>query len=184
MIDTFRLRLARVTMIAGIVVAGGCGTLPPASKHDDATHREGAVSYSRIEASASEQYKLTQSEHAFGAQLITNDPPAYPEILVGKALPPTTIRVKAIVDEAGHVSDVRDLDSSPDPDRQALFQACRTAVMGWTFSPMTIVQESDDGRGNIRQVKKNAAFSLDYAFRFELVGGRPRVTATNAATGT
>ena len=179
MIDRFKSRLACYAMIAGAALAAGCATIAPPSKHDDATKREGAVSYSRIEASANEQYKLTQSEHAFGAQPITNDPPVYPESLVGKALPPATVRVKAIVDEAGHVTDVRDLDTSPDPDHQALFQACRTAVTGWTFTPMTVVRESDDGRGNISQVKKNAAFSLDYAFRFELVDGRPRVTATN-----
>ncbi|WP_426284598.1 hypothetical protein [Luteibacter sp. E-22] len=184
MIDSSSSRLACVAMMAGIVVAAGCGTLPPSSKHDDAAKREGAVSYSRIEASANEQYKLTQSEHAFGAQLITNDPPVYPEGLIGKALPPATIRIKAIVDETGHVTEVRDLDTSSNPDHQALFQACRTAVMGWTFTPMTIVRESDDGRGNISQVKKDAAFSLDYAFRFELVDGRPRVTATKEAAGT
>lgn len=164
-------------MLAATIMAAGCGTMPPRSRHDEATHRSGAVSYSTLAASADEQYKLTKSEHAFGAQPIKHAPPAYPEALIGKALPPTTIRIKAIVDDTGHVSEVRDLDASSDPDHQALFQACRIAVMGWTYSPMTVVQESDDGHGNISQVRKNAAFSLDYVFRFEVIDGRPRVTA-------
>jgi hypothetical protein len=178
LINAVSLRFLRAFVLTGIITATGCGTVPPSAKPDNAPHREGAVTYSKLAAPPDQAYKLTQTEHAFGAQPITNEAPAYPESLVGKALPPTTIRVKAIVDDAGHVSDVRDLDASSDPDHQALFAACKAAVMRWTYSPMTIVQESDDGRGNISQVRKNAAFSLDYAFQFEIVDGRPRVTTS------
>lgn len=165
-----------VTLLAGVLLAA-CQTTPPKPGHGESSHKEGEVSYSELPAASAAQYKLKQSEHAFGAQPISNDPPVYPEQLVGKALPTVTVRVKAIVDDSGSVTEVRDLDASSDTNHQAFLDACRTAVTRWKFSPMTIVQESDDGRGNISQVRKNAAFSRDYAFRFEIVDGKPRVSS-------
>lgn len=169
-------RLAGVVLLIAAVSAAGCHTAPSVPDRAKAPPKEGAVSYSALQPAAGEQYTLKVSEHAFGAQPIVRGAPAYPEALIAKALPPVVVRVKAIVDDSGKVSDVRDLDPSSDPDHLAFFKACQAAVSTWEFSPMTVVQESDDGHGNISQVRKNAAFSMDYAFRFELVDGKPHVS--------
>jgi hypothetical protein len=100
----------------------------------------------------------------------------YPASLVDRQLPPVIVHAKAIVDEQGHVIEVRDMDDDSAPDHSAFFAACREAVRQWQFTPMTVVAELDDGKGNISQTRKNVAFSLDYAFRFELVAGKPTVT--------
>ncbi len=129
------------------------------------------------------QYQLKKDENAYGAVPITHDPPAYPAALIGKNLPSAVVRVKAIVDGEGRVTEVRDLDASPGPEHAAFFDACREAVAHWKFTPMTVVQEVEDKKGNITEVRRTAPFSLDYAFNFELVEGRPSVTAaTDAGT--
>lgn len=139
--------------------------------------RTGTVSYETLPALAQDQYKLKRSEHAFGAQPVTHEAPTYPASLVGERLPDTTVRVKAIVDAQGRVTEVRDLTPSNDPHHQAFFTACRDAVMHWSYTPMTVVEETDDGRGNITQARKNTPFSLDYGFRFALVEGKPIVSS-------
>jgi hypothetical protein len=135
------------------------------------------VSYSLVPASGDSQLKLKRSEHAFGAQPVAHDPPVYPAELIGRMLPLVTIRAKAIIDETGSVTEVRDLDDSQTPEHKAFFKACQQTMTHWTYTPMTVVEEFDDGRGNISQVRKDSPFSLDYAFRFELVDGKPTVTA-------
>lgn len=155
---------------------------PPAAEAPPPAHK-GEVSYALLPASDANQYKLKRNEHAFGAQPLVHDPPVYPPSLVGAGLPPTTVQVKAIINEAGTVIDVRDLDASSMPEHRLFLAACRDVVMRWKYTPMTVVQEYDDGAGNISQVEKTAPFSLDYAFRFELVDGRPTVTAGRTPPG-
>jgi hypothetical protein len=169
-------RLVGVAMLIVAASATGCRTAPSVPYRVESPHKEGAVSYSALPATAGDQYKLKVSEHAFGAQPIVRDAPAYPDALVAKGLPLVIVRVKAIVDDTGKVSDVRNLDPSSDADDLAFFRACQAAVSKWEFSPMTVAQETDDGRGNISQLRKNTAFSMDYAFRFEIVDGKPHVT--------
>ncbi|UPG86405.1 energy transducer TonB [Luteibacter aegosomatis] len=149
----------------------------PANKPAD-PDRAGTVSYKELPAFADNQYKLKRDEQAFGAQPVDHDAPAYPASLVALQLPETTVRIKAIVDEQGRVTEVRDLDTSNDPNHSAFFAACRDAVMRWSYTPMTVVEEWDDGRGNITQKRRNAPFSLDYGFRFALVEGKPMVSST------
>jgi hypothetical protein len=164
-------------VLPGVFLAlTGCrtGTSPPVK--EQATDKAGAVSYTVVPAGSSGAYQLKHSEHAFGAQPIVHDAPVYPASLVGQQLPPVSIHAKAIIDEQGHVTDVRDMDGASTQSHAAFFAACREAVIRWQFTPMTVVEDIEDGRGNMSQTRKNAPFSLDYAFRFELVDGRPTVT--------
>lgn len=62
-------------------------------------------------------------------------------------------------------------------DHAAFFAACRDAVLRWQFTPMTVVEDIEDSKGNMSQTRKNAPFSLDYLFLFELVDGKPVVTS-------
>jgi hypothetical protein len=137
-----------------------------------------------VPAGSSGAYQLKHSEHAFGAQPIVHDAPVYPASLVDKQLPPVSIHAKAVIDEQGHVTNVRDMDGASTPDHAAFFAACREAVIRWQFTPMTVVEDIEDGKGNMSQTRKNAPFSLDYVFRFELVDGRPTVTGPPYSTPT
>ena len=160
-----------------------CRTMAPPAAVDPPPAHKGEVSYALLTASSANQYQLKRNEHAYGAQPLEHDPPAYPSSLVGAGLAPTTVQVKAIIDEAGTVIDVRDLDASSTPEHKLFLAACRDVMMHWKYTPMTVVQENDDGAGNISQVERTAPFSLDYAFRFELVDGRPTVTAGRTPPG-
>lgn len=158
------------------LVLQGCHAVKPdvaIASHDD---QHGAVSYTLAPAAASQQLRLRRSEHAFGAEPLVHEAPGYPAALIPRNLPPQVVQVKAIIDENGHVAEVRDTDMSSDPDHAIFVAACRKALLLWTYSPMTVVQEFDDGKGNISQVRKNVAFSLDYVFHFALLDGRPAVT--------
>ena len=169
--------VASKCVLLGLVLAlAGCQAGASSSTKEQAPDKAGAVSYTIVPAASSGAYQLKHSEHAFGAQPIAHDAPIYPASLVSQRLAPVSIHAKAVIDEQGHVTDVRDLDGASTPSHAAFFAACREAVIHWQFTPMTVVEDIEDGRGNMSQTRKNAPFSLDYAFRFELVDGRPTVT--------
>lgn len=169
-------RLRSYALPALILALQGCRTGAPTPTTSLPADHSGAVSYAIVPTGPSGAYKLKRSEHAFGAQPIVNGPPVYPASLIGKQLPPVSIHAKAVIDDQGHVTELRDTDAVPTPEHAMFFAACREAVSHWQFSPMTVVDEFDDGKGNISQARTNTPFSLDYAFRFELVDGRPKVT--------
>jgi hypothetical protein len=172
---TSNVRFAAVFLTAAFALQG-CHTVAPVAAKPEGPPPKGEVSYALVPTPASGQYQLKRSEHAFGAQSITNEPPVYPSSLVRQKLPETTVRVKAIVNEAGTVTEVRDLDTTTSPEHLLFLAACRDAVMQWRYTPMYLVEEFDDGKGNISHTKKAAPFSLDYAFQFALVNGQPTVT--------
>lgn len=173
----------RTSFLAAALLLAGCHAERPVSVEAAKPDATGEVSYALLPSATEGQYQLKKDENAYGAVPITHDPPAYPAALIGKNLPSAVVRVKAIVDGEGRVTEVRDLDASPGPEHAAFFDACREAVAHWKFTPMTVVQEVEDKKGNITEVRRTAPFSLDYAFNFELVEGRPSVTAaTDAGT--
>lgn len=160
----------------GIALVGCATPSKPAGQPMDGDH-QGAVSYHLLPALASTQQTLKLTEHAFGAQPTSRVNPVYPPSLTSQHIPPATVRIKAIVDERGKVTEARDLDPSLDQQHTAFVTACRDAVTQWIFSPMIVVNESDDGNGNITQTRSIKAFSQDYEFRFEIVRGAPTVSA-------
>lgn len=162
------------------VLIAACAHAPPMEPARPAPPpRDGKVSYEVIPAGSGGEYQMQDGQSSFGAQPITNDPPAYPPALVAENLPTVVVRAKVIVDGEGKVSDVRDLDAvAVDATHKAFFAATRDAALHWAYSPMTIVQEHEDAHGNFSESRNTAPFSLDYAFRFELKDGKPVVTAT------
>lgn len=167
----------RLVLLVLTLALHGCKTAPTSSPHTPPDDGKGAVSYQLIPATSSGQLQLKRGQHAFGAEQAEHDAPAYLEALISKRLPPEVISVKAIIGESGNVTEVRDLDASTGALHEAFFAACQHAVMQWKYPPLTLVQDVDDGKGHISQVEKHAPFSLDYAFQFELVDGKPKVTA-------
>lgn len=167
----------RLVLLVLTLALHGCKTTPTSAPQAPPDNGKGAVSYQLIPAMSAGQLQLKHDQYAYGAQQVEHDAPAYPEALISKKLPPEVISVKAIVGESGNVTEVRDLDASTGALHEAFFAACQQAVMQWKYSPLTVVQDVDDGKGHISKVEKNAPFSLDYAFQFELVDGKPKVTA-------
>lgn len=168
-------------LLAGLLpfLLSACAHQPPTAAPKPADPpRDGKVSYEIMPAGKAGEYQMQDGQTSFGAQPVTNDPPAYPVALIAANLAATVVHAKVIVDGDGKVSDVRDLDPGGDASHAAFFAATREAAMRWTYTPMTIVQEHEGKNGMISETKTTAPFSLDYAFRFELKDGRPVVTTS------
>lgn len=172
--------MTRVRLLAAALlpVLAACAHAPAPRPAPVTPPRDAKVSYDIIPTGAAGQYHMEKGQSAVGAETIVNDPPAYPASLVAENLPPQVVRAKVIVDAEGKVSEVRDLDGSGDATHAAFFKASRDAAMHWSYTPMTIMEDHEDAKGNFNQTRKNEPFSFDYAFRFELKDGVPTVSAT------
>ncbi|SEV90476.1 hypothetical protein SAMN04515660_0828 [Luteibacter sp. 329MFSha] len=166
------------SLVVSLTLLGGCARPQASMPAAPPPARIAASSYEALPAASGARYHMTTQQHASGAQPVANDPPAYPPGWIAANLPPVTIRAKVIVDGAGKVTEVRDLDDLGDPQHVAFFAATREAAMHWTYTPMTVVQDHEDARGNFSTTRSTSPFSLDYAFRFELRDGKPVVSAT------
>jgi len=170
--------LSAAIPVAVMLALAGCAhdrpAAPPASS---GATKDAKVSYEAMPETDTDRYQMTKSQHTFGAQPIDNPPPTYPPELVSANLG-TTIHAKVIVDGDGKVTDVRDLDTMGGEHHAAFFAAVRDAVLRWRYTPMTVVQDHEDAKGNFNTTRSTAPFSLDYAFRFELKDGVPSVSAT------
>ncbi len=171
-------RRYEAVLFAAVVSLAGCAHDQPATHAGPSgTTKDGKVSYDAMPESDANRYQMTKSQHTFGAQPIDNPPPVYPPELVSANLA-ATIHAKVIVDGEGKVTDVRDLDTMGGEHHAAFFAAVRDAVLRWRYTPMTVVQDHEDAKGNFNTTRTTAPFSLDYAFRFELKDGVPSVSAT------
>jgi hypothetical protein len=161
------------------LLLAACAHAPPAEPAKPVPPpRDGKVSYEVMPAGAAGEYHMEDGQSSFGAQPVTNAPPTYPPGLIAANLPQTVVHAKVIVDNAGKVTDVRDLDTGGDANHAAFFSATHDAAMRWVYTPMTLVQEHEDAKGNFSETRTTAPFSLDYAFHFELKDGKPVVTTT------
>ena len=111
-----------------------------------------------------------------------NQPPLYPDVLLGLELPPQKIVVRILLDERGHVTAVRTNPetSEADPKHQAVFEtAIRTAVDGWQFQPAvqrSFVDSPDDGSGKppykMLKAETPVPTYFDIRFVFEVSDGK------------
>jgi hypothetical protein len=94
-------------------------------------------------------------------------------------IPKTTVHVRLMVNEDGHVYQVQALDQVAETERPYLI-AVEAAVLNWHFFPLVKVT---DGPGNtvvtVGETSTNYAgraaklpFHQDYAFSFEQVNGK------------
>jgi hypothetical protein len=63
-------------------------------------------------------------------------PPAYPESLLAQRLPPVRLKLRAIVDEGGRVTQTTLLDSGGAAPHPAFVAAARATVGAWAFTPL------------------------------------------------
>jgi len=176
--------MARMRLLApGLLALGvaGCATVaaPPAGAPN-----EGSASYRMLDDGHVAHYPLAIGDTATGATPFRRVTPVYPPEQLAACPPVQEVRVQVIVDDAGKVSDVRDLstdDVSAASRSSPFYAAARAAVLQWEFNPLRINHWAADANGNTHTVdSKTKPFSLSYAFRFECHAGKATVMSAPA----
>ena len=176
--------MARMRLLApGLLALGvaGCATVaaPPAKAPN-----EGTASYRMLDDGHVSHYQLAMGDTATGATPFRRVTPAYPPEQLAACPPVQEVRVQVIVDDAGKVSDVRDLstdDAAASSRSSPFYAAVRAAVLQWEFNPLRINHWAADADGNTHAVdSKTKPFSLSYAFRFECHAGKATVMSAPA----
>lgn len=176
--------MARMRLLApGLLALGvaGCATVaaPPAGAPN-----EGSASYRMLDDGHVAHYQLAMGDTATGATPFRRVTPVYPPEQLAACPPVQEVRVQVIVDDAGKVSDVRDLstdDVSAASRSPSFYAAARAAVLQWEFNPLRINHWAADANGNTHTVdSKTKPFSLSYAFRFECHAGKATVMSAPA----
>nr|GAT43064.1 predicted protein [Mycena chlorophos] len=125
----------------------------------------GASSYKPVITGDEKQYTV-QPGQSFSKPLLEKTfAPVYPPNLVPQKLPPLDLMAQVIVDEQGHVSDVRVQHdaTTPDAEQAAFAQAVQQAAMRWQFSPLLMTETRIDAQGHPVSSSKGKPFSLAYA---------------------
>jgi hypothetical protein len=145
------------------------------------------VAYRTVDPAGTKRYELREDDVSNIPVMIENTAPVYPQTAVALRLPHVGVRAQVIVNEEGHVSDVRiDPPIANDIHPGDFDDAVRTAVASWRYEPLHIRRFEDvlDSQGNVtdsRVVSDEAKpFSLNYQFDFDFRDGKPIVTQANA----
>ncbi|MEP6940724.1 MAG: hypothetical protein ABI846_13250 [Rudaea sp.] len=177
MTDTSLQRYGSITIIALTLCA--CHALKP----PDAPS-ETRVAYRASIAAGTPRYEEAEDEVANRPAPAENPAPIYPPSALALHLPRVVVEAKVIVNREGRVGEVRIAASTDAGAHPAVFDAAvRDAASRWRFTPLTFTRWQDvtDAQGNVvdsRQVSaERRPFSLDYAFFFELLDGKPVVGA-------
>jgi len=114
-----------------------------------------------------------------------NVTPLYPAALLAQNLPPSTVRVRVIVDENGSVTACQPLtETSGSPPE--FYAATRDAVLRWRFDPL-VKMEGGAGRTTITYHGMNRHFGgkatalpfhQDYEFTFSQRDGKGTVSSS------
>ena len=173
---------AAISSFLMVLVATGCAAKKAI---EPSAPREGEVKGRIVTAESAEAYPQPErGESYFGPfEFDDNAPPQYPAALLARQLPPSTVRVRLVVDEGGRVT--RCLPSGAATDFPEFFTAVQTAVLTWRFDPL-VKMEGGSGRTTISyhgvsrhfQGKAYALpFSQDYEFTFTQRDGKGTVSA-------
>jgi hypothetical protein len=128
------------TGLLGFVAATLCGILAGCAAKKPVEFVEpdrlGDVGVLALEAAAADTYAVETNEH-YDPPTPWDDnlPPAYPESLLARRLPPVRVTVRMIVDEGGRVQGTTLLDEAGEND-PAFFQSVQAALGRWTFLPL------------------------------------------------
>jgi hypothetical protein len=135
---------------------------------------QGNTSWHLVDTPDAQHYQLTLNEVASGAGIISRVSPVYPADELAVCPPSVDVQAQVIVDESGHVSDVRVGDEAQaDPHRHRYIDAVRIAARQWDFAPLEIDLWAHEPDGSQQlQSHKVKPFSLVYAFHFECHDGR------------
>ena len=134
------------------------------------------TSYRQLVPEGAARYTLAPGESAAQPVLRRHDPPVYPSVLVHAGATPVTVVAQLIVDSAGRVQRVVvTSDSAREADRPLFESAVRKAAMQWVFSPLLLRHRTNGSNEEAPFVTTAKPFSLWFAFRFEVAGGKPLV---------
>ena len=168
----------RHRLFPGLLALGMAGCATVAQKPPN----EGSASYHLIDDDRMAHYTLALGEIATGGKTTRQVPPVYPPTQLAACPPIVDVRVLAIVDTSGKVSEVRRYPAASGPAAPippAFFDAVRSAVMQWQFAPLQITHWAADADNNTHEVDSaTKPFSMAYAFRFECRAGKATVTST------
>jgi TonB family protein len=88
-----------------------------------------------VSADDSQSYAVATNETWFEpTPMDEHVAPVYPEELLAQKLPPTTVRVRLIVDQDGTVTDSTALEAPPNYPQ--FYAAVQAAVRQWAYSPL------------------------------------------------
>lgn len=164
--------------LLGLGLAGCVTVAPPPPKPAN----EGSANYHLIDDGRVAHYTLALGDVATGGGTIHRVLPVYPPTQLAACPPVVDVRVLVIVGTTGKASEVRHYPAAKPPATPvppAFFDAVRTAVMQWQFTPLQIAHWAADADGNTHKVDSTIKpFSLAYAFRFECHAGNATVKAT------
>lgn len=173
-----------------VAVLAACAPAPPKSPGIVRGDGRGDVDARTIEAAGAQHYSTTgEVKYVQALAYPENAMPTYPAELLALRLPPTFVRVRLVVDAAGHVVDVTGLEpESTAADWPRFFAAVREACLAWRYSPLLRLDLSagpttiEDGDSTVTYEGRPTAlpFHLDYEFRFVQHDGVPDVGGDDA----
>ncbi len=121
------------SLLPALLILSGCGAQQAIERPD--SPRTGSVAMRAVSADDSQSYAVDTNETWYApAPIDDHVAPLYPEELLVQKLPPTTVRVRLIVDENGIVTDSTALEAPPNYPQ--FFAAVQAAVRQWTYSPL------------------------------------------------
>jgi hypothetical protein len=161
-----------------LLLLAGCAARKPVALPDP---RLGDVAIKQLEPGSSDHYSAAapDEKYDYPFPFHENVPPAYPDALLAKQLPPVSVKVRLIVDEMGSVTESAPLDSATPADPE-FFGAVQTAVRDWKFTPLVRITAADErtvivfpgGRATYTGKATALPFHQDYEFTFTQRDGK------------
>jgi len=170
-----------------VLLLAGCATEKPVELPDP---RLGDVAIRQLQPASSDQYAAAApgEQYDYPFPFHENAPPAYPDALLAKQLPPVSVKVRLIVDESGSVTEAAPLDSAASEDPE-FFGAIQTAVRDWKFTPLVRITAAPErtvivfpgGRATYSGKATALPFHQDYEFTFTQRDGKGFVSTQSPA---
>jgi hypothetical protein len=183
------LRLASALSSCALIAACGhtrpiapsqpsVATSRPAAPSPAGAPREGEVAVEFLADPDSPKPKLDESQEFTPASPRSTPLPEYPPVALAGAAPPAVVAVRIMIDEWGHVYEVKDsprLVPTRGPFAAEFREAVEAAVKRWMFTAARIdtlgPPHPDMPQRPLMAYRRVPTF-LDFAFRFSVVDGR------------
>jgi hypothetical protein len=146
----------------------------------------GVVAGTLIDPPASDRYVAEEGvRYEQPTAYFENAHPEYPAALLSTHLPSFKVRIRVVVDETGHVTQIRRLEEDDSPGNVAAFESTRAAVTGWRYLPLVRISpgpgsttlEYDPGLfSRYEGVAVALPFHQDYEFEYSQVDGKGSVS--------
>lgn len=173
--------------LVAVFFLSACRTSPPVKPGNVVAPTNldrGAVAAKLLPDPASPNVRLGPGEEYVPPQFTPGNPlPEYPAALLGLRLPPHTVVVRMVVDEARRIADISASplqESTASKHLPAFEAAVRSALQKWSVWPPAIRKfkpgpdSDDDGNADYQVLVDQRIFKayFDLAFTFEVVNGQ------------